>query len=278
MDRLIISNMALKKIGARSITSSNWYQSSGVWTTDGNSVEANALNECYEQVLQEVLEEHPFSFAQKRSELVNIATPSDTADDWVTATDYVAGDYVVFSDITYICLVAHTSGTFNDDYESEYWAATTTLEMTEDGMVAIYLIPSDFVSLNYINDANITYKLEVVTDDADVTKKVILADSTGLKIQYTYLCDTPTLYSSQFIKALVQRLAAELCFYLTENRTNRDEILTEYYEKILPKAITKDSKQSSPIQPIQTEWDSARITGGAGMIVPPGSQTWHPVE
>ena len=40
---------------------------------------------------------------------------------WVTATSYVVNDLVRQSGSTYICLVAHTSGTFSTDLGNSYW-------------------------------------------------------------------------------------------------------------------------------------------------------------
>lgn len=41
--------------------------------------------------------------------------------DWVTATSYVAGDMVIYNDAAYVCLLAHTSGTFITDLTAAYW-------------------------------------------------------------------------------------------------------------------------------------------------------------
>jgi hypothetical protein len=57
--KLTIANMALAKLGAASIT--NFVQS--------GSNEALAINTVYDDVLEEVLSEHPWSFAQKRAAL-----------------------------------------------------------------------------------------------------------------------------------------------------------------------------------------------------------------
>lgn len=51
------------------------------------------------------------------------------AADWVTSTAYVVGDYVNSSSTTYLCLVAHTSGTFATDLAAGKWTAQTALEV-----------------------------------------------------------------------------------------------------------------------------------------------------
>ncbi len=40
---------------------------------------------------------------------------------WVTATDYAAGDIVLQNDTLYVCVVAHTSGTFATDLAADKW-------------------------------------------------------------------------------------------------------------------------------------------------------------
>ena len=54
------------------------------------------------------------------------ATPSD----WATATAYLAGEYVSNSDVTYLCIVAHTSGTTADEPGA---GATTATYWTSSG-------------------------------------------------------------------------------------------------------------------------------------------------
>jgi len=42
---------------------------------------------------------------------------------WTTATSYAQKDIVVESSVVYICVIAHTSGTFSTDLSSGYWGA-----------------------------------------------------------------------------------------------------------------------------------------------------------
>lgn len=44
---------------------------------------------------------------------------------WVTATAYALGDVVLQSGIVYICMVAHTAGTFATDLSAGKWGAIT---------------------------------------------------------------------------------------------------------------------------------------------------------
>lgn len=67
-NKLVIANMALAKLGAASITS--FIQS--------DSNEALAINDVYDDILEELLSEHPWSFAQKRTTLIN-TVPDDVS-------------------------------------------------------------------------------------------------------------------------------------------------------------------------------------------------------
>ena len=44
---------------------------------------------------------------------------------WVTATDYAKGDVVLQSGILYVCVEAHTSGTFATDLAASKWGQVT---------------------------------------------------------------------------------------------------------------------------------------------------------
>lgn len=53
-------------------------------------------------------------------------------DAWVTATDYVIGDFVTESATSYYCIVAHTAGTFATDLAAGKWLAQTIYEIPTD--------------------------------------------------------------------------------------------------------------------------------------------------
>jgi hypothetical protein len=137
-----------------------------------------------------------------------------------------------------------------------------------DEMSVIYAKPADFIKLNYISDSSATVKVE---------GDRILSNTAGLKILYTYRNDDPSTYYPMSQRALVARLAAEICFALTESATKTEALVKDYEGIALPKAVSSDAQQGTPIQPIQDEWLNARFMGGNAMVAPPGSQTWHPV-
>jgi hypothetical protein len=201
-----IANRALHKIGAKTIT---------LFGEDSPS--ARAISNCYDDMRDEVLSEHPWGFAQKR--------------------------YVL--------------------------ALTTDVPvMTEDGMRYVYALPADLIKVNYVSQPGATYRIE---------NGQFVSNVNGLKIIYTYRNDDPSTYFAKFISALVTRLAAEICFELTES-TKKAEALYQLYEEIdLPSACSVDSQQGTPDQVIADEWEYQRNIAGASNFVIPGSQIWHPV-
>lgn len=201
--KVALANLALKKLGARAISSFN-----------EDSAEARAVSVVYDDVRDFVLSEHPWSFAQKRWSLNEIEVD---------------------------------------------------LPMDSDGMAYVYAKPSDFIELVAISDPAATVKVE---------SHGILSDTASLKIIYTYRCDDPTKYFPQFTYAFSLRLAYELSYVITESRTKTSDLINEYEKVALPKAKSKDSQQSTPMQPIQDEWENARAAGGV-VISQPGAQTWH---
>lgn len=66
--KIDIANIALNKLGQRAITS----------FTQSGSTQAAAINRVYEDILKEVLSEHPWSFAQKRVALTAVV-PADVS-------------------------------------------------------------------------------------------------------------------------------------------------------------------------------------------------------
>ncbi len=204
--KIKIASMALAKVGSRAISSFNE-------ETD----EARAIDAVYDDILDEVLSEHLWTFAQKRVALAVVdATPA----------------------------------------------------MTEDGISVVYSLPPDFVKLNFTSDRRALVKVE---------NNRILSDTNDLKILYTYRNDDPVKYFAKFTQALVARLAAEICFTLTESVKKTEGLHRLYEDVALPSAVSVDSQQGSPVEGMQDQWLDARIFGTGGFATTPtGNNAWHP--
>lgn len=281
-----IANLALSLIGAKNLTTF------GETTTE----EGKRVNATYAFVRDEVLMEHPWSFSQKRATLVDMtrteqddwATDTDYAVDdivydptlakyykclvahtsatlfatdlasvywvlyttWVTGTVYAPDTNVYNSGVEYACLVQHTAGTFATDLTSVYWVATEEITDLDDEITAVLYLPTDLLRINRISDTHAAY---------EIVGNRLLADTNSLSIKYTYSNDDPTLYSPLFVTALASRLAAELCFNLTQNATKAANVLQKYETIDLPRAMAADSSQGSPEELDTTEWEEARL-------------------
>ena len=204
--KIRIWNMAIYKVTGKEVTSDS-----------EDSVSQRVCSVFWDDILNEVLAEAPWTFAQKRAALA------------LLAQDPV----------------------FNDD-----------------DMRFVYAKPSDFIKVNFINNPSATWKVE---------GDQILSNWSPLKIIYTARIDDPSKYFPLFTSALATRLAAEIAPKLSESKTMKKDLLKEYEEIRLPRAISGDSQQGSPQQPIQDEWEISRFTDSGALVAQPGSQTWHPV-
>lgn len=136
----------------------------------------------------------------------------------------------------------------------------------DDGVTIVYGLPSDFLKLNFTNTQFAIVHLE---------DGKILSDTQDLKIKYTYKNEDPTKYTVKFTQALVARLAAEICFTLTNSVSKTEKLQKNYDDNILPSAVAADSTQGSPTEAHQNEWIDARRLGSRQFITT--GETWHPV-
>ncbi len=285
--KLQIANLALSLIGSKNLT------------TFGETIteEGKRINATYAFVRDEVLMEHPWSFAQKRVALVDMTrtaqddweTITDYAVDdivydptltyyykcliahtssalfatdlaaadwvlytsWVTGTVYAKGDKVYNSGIEYACLVNHTAAAlFATDLASVYWVATELVTDLDDTIINVLYLPTDFLKVNKVSDSYAVYEL---------LGNRLLADTDTLSIKYTYSNDDPTLYSAMFVTALATRLAAEVCFNLTQSKQKAQDVLEMYESIALPRAMAADSAEGTAEETDQFEWEEARL-------------------
>lgn len=139
---------------------------------------------------------------------------------------------------------------------------------TDDLMTVVYQKPSDFLQLNFVNIE--TAKVRVEGDQ-------ILSDTASLKIKYTFRQTDTTVYHPKFTEAFAARLALELAFAITSNRSLAESAATIYYEKKLPNAQSIDAMQETPLQPMHDELIVARTQGSSQLIGRTGWSTWFPV-
>ena len=300
-DKVAIANKSLALLGALAITAFD----------QAGSEEAAAINEVYDDILEEVLSEHPWSFATKRIALV-ATVPADTSrtiDDTeytpVVITAATAADPVVITaaahglvdgdwiKITAVGGMTELNGEFFivDDATTNTFSINDTLGEDVDGTAfgayttggqiqkapemvtvdtyvpVVYEKPDDYVRV--FKKSHSSARIEVERDK-------IISDVVDLKIIYTYLNTDVTQYFPQFIQALATRLAAEICFRVTNSTTKVEGLMKLYYDVVLPKAMSVDSMQSTPQQADDGEWLASMMDGSGGRWVT-GAGVWHPV-
>lgn len=101
--------------------------------------------------------------------LLGIAPPRA----WVTGTAYAVDDTVFVSNTLYICVVAHTAGTFNADLSAARWQAFATF-------APLTIISDNTVSTSKIVDAAVT--TAKIADNAVTTAKIPDAAITQAKL------------------------------------------------------------------------------------------------
>lgn len=196
-----IANIALAKTGGKQITALS---------------DNTAVNVSYDMVLDEVLTEHPWTFAQKRSALVSTTAP----------TVY-----------------------------------------TEDGLTYLFTKPTDVLKINFVNSSSAILKLEATG---------ILCNESALSILYTARITDVTTYPQSFVAALATKLAAQVCFSVTNDMKKTEALMQEYENMALPHAMSVDSQQGSSDWIQQDEWENARLSGSGWMSAKRGADTWIP--
>lgn len=259
-DKVALSNLALQMLGAQRISS-----------FADNSREARAISTIYDDTRQEILCEHPWTFAQKRVMLTE-AVILTGAPAWVTGTAYTVGTLVLQAGQEYVCLIAHTAGVFATDLASGYWqvqALNPLLYQQWDGIIVPYTYPVDCLQIHYMSQYSANHKIENING-----VRYILADTHGLGIKYTFDNDDPMTYFPKFTQAFAQLLAYRLCFNLSESRNKAADLFTEYNEVSLSTACASDSKQGTPDEPAAGDWENARLSAGSPFVVRPGQLSW----
>jgi len=263
-----IANLALNMVG-----------STVPITTFGEttSEESKRINATYSFILDSVLEEHPWTFAQKRVVLAKEITAA-TAANPVQITSATHGlsdeDKIIITSVdgmtelngTTYYVANSAANTFTlqsavgtdvdgSDYtaytENGYITKYADIEMDDDDSTYVYALPTDFIRENLLSEkkTDLYYTIEA---------GYIYSDTDSLKMIYTYRNDDPLLYTSKFVTALATRIAAEICFALTQSVNKSKDLLTKYETIDLPRAMAADSSQGSPEEMDMNEWEEAR--------------------
>lgn len=123
----------------------------------------------------------------------------------------------------------------------------------ENGMAHYFQLPSDLVEI-----------FGVMNDEAvwDREAKKIISNQSEFGIKYVYFCDDTTLYPSYFVDAFAIKLAADMCYELTNSEAKTEALLELYKGEFLPLARTKNAREASSPQIKDGHW----VTSVVGAI------------
>lgn len=269
-------NNAAYKIGAKRFVQADI-------TSPSTSSNPNALifNDVDRSSVDEVLEEHPWSFAVQTVPMIPLNPP-----DWVTDTAYVIGQYVQEASSIYYCAIAHTSGVFATDLIAGDWVLQSgvapllvDLPSMNDGVSNPYYLPTDFIN-PYLFGSPTAYRKEMIKPPylAAATICLILSNNNVGAWKYVYENLTVSTWSAKFHEAVACKLAYNLCFKISE-AAQFAAAMNQAYDKALISAIGADSNTSTPDQAIADEWFIARLTGATNVApwgITPGSPPSQP--
>lgn len=299
-DNVSIANLAIKKLGGRKITS----------LTQSGSNEASAINDVYNDILDEVLSEHPWSFAQKRVALdytvpddktrtiddniypqmvITGATQADPVVITAVAHGYDDGDWVK---VTGVVGMTELNGNFyivaNSTTDTFEIQTTSAVDIDGTGYVAYvsggviqkaFVLPmtEDGISVVYDKPSDLIKPIMKSDDYAliKVEQDKIMSNVEGLKIIYTWRNTTVSHYFAKFIQSFATRLASEIAFDITNSVSKAQALMKIYYETVLPSAVSVDSTQNTPQEAQQDEWLNAMHHAGSQYKTT--GATWHPV-
>lgn len=106
----------------------------------------------------------------------------------------------------------------------------------ENGMLYYFQLPSDLVEIFGVMNDEAVWEREA---------KKIIANQIEFGIKYVYFCDDTTLYPSYFVDAFAIKLAADMCYEITNSEAKTQALLELYKGEFLPVARTKNAREAS---------------------------------
>lgn len=256
-----IANLALSRIGHESNLTA--------FSSSGNKA-SRWFYANYEIVKTAMLREFPWRFSTKRAVLtaettytISGATAANPVVITATAHGFSNGDTVYIDGV--IGMTQLNGKTFTvanktaDTFElsgidgsayTAYSSAGTAYGYVASEYAYRYSLPSDCLRVLRVNDGETTdYRVE--------QGKIVTGDST-CSIEYIFDETTESNFDSQFTDLLAERLAAEICFYITANSQLTEQRWAIYRDKVRL-AWTMDSRQGLPRGLDADAWTNSRL-------------------
>lgn len=128
--------------------------------------------------------------------------------------------------------------------------STDTVAWILDEMNYLYQLPSDVIRIFETNQPEATWRVE---------QQYIVSDSSDLGIKYVYDLTDTTKFSSSFVDAFADKLAADMCYSVLNSNTEAQRLLEKYDGQSLPKATAENSQVGTPPQIDDNLWSYARF-------------------
>ena len=127
---------------------------------------------------------------------------------------------------------------------------TDTVEWTIDQNTYIYQLPSDIIRIFGTNAPASTWRVE---------QQYIISNTSGLGIIYVFDLTDTTKFSSSFVDAFADKLAADMCYAVINSNTEAKMLLEKYNGESLPKATAENSQEGTPPQIDDNLWSYSRF-------------------
>ncbi len=96
-----------------------------------------------------------------------------------------------------------------------------------------FQLPADMVAI-----------FKATTDKYELEADKLITDEKEIGILYTYFNDDDNRYSPSFVDAFACRLAYDVCYDLTNNKSKQDDLLSLYSGHFLPIAKSKNARDN----------------------------------
>jgi hypothetical protein len=122
---------------------------------------------------------------------------------------------------------------------------------------------TDYVAGQYVNKDSVTYLCATTHTSAIWADESEYWTSQGddysvLDVTYTKQLTTVTSFSTQLYNTIAMKIAIKISTAITNDVTNKKNLLTEYEQLVLPNARSVDSQQGRPRQIYNSSWLRAR--------------------
>ena len=129
--------------------------------------------------------------------------------------------------------------------------STTALAWLYIDEAYAYTKPTDIIRIFGTNDDNAVWR-----EEGDY----IISDTSGLGIKYVYYNTNTENYKASFVEALVDILAYQSTFKISNSRTDRAELFEKYEKVSLPKARSENAQTGTQQYMKDDAWENAKYS------------------